>query len=150
MLCLSQILRDDSEAPVKMRCNLTPIRAGGSIPSSGIGSAFRPNISSGVGPAVSVETLAPNSNRNLFVFTSCGQEFGRFGPTEQMCNQTYRNTNVRVTVKDGIQVWSVPKDGRYRIEAKAPAGQQHIQRYAGRGATVAGEFDLALGTKMKV
>lgn len=67
-----------------------------------------------------------------------------------MCNQTYRRSNVRVTVTDGTQFWKVPRNGRYRIEARGPAGQQFRQLNAGRGATVIGEFDIKKDTIIKV
>ena len=134
-----------------MRCNLNvPVIApnGGSI--------FQGNSpvvtnQSSLLPIVPIPmALPPHGNKNLYIFTDCGLSSGRFGPSEEMCNQTYKNTNVKVRVTDGIQRWIVPQSGRYKIEARGPAGQQHLQRYAGRGATVSGEFDLDTGIILKV
>lgn len=89
-------------------------------------------------------------NKNMYQFTSCGQEFGRFGPTGPMCNFTYQFTNVRISVEDGMQIWTVPKTGRYRMVVKAPSGQQFQQSVAGRGAVVRGEFKVRRGVQLKV
>nr|XP_039248504.1 uncharacterized protein LOC120326310 [Styela clava] len=142
------ILQDEGKDPIEMRCQMTTAIAGG-VNNNIIldNKAKNDTRAEQRGTAVA---LQPHGNMNLYIFTDCGQTHGRFGPTEQMCNHTYKNTNLKVTVKDGTQFWIVPKSGRYKIEAKGPAGQQHLQHTAGRGATVSGEFDLKQDNVVKV
>lgn len=52
-----------------------------------------------------------------YLFTPCGAN-GTSGPSQDNCNVEYNNTNVNVTVLsertfNGIQKWTVPKDGFY-------------------------------------
>lgn len=52
-----------------------------------------------------------------YLFTPCGAN-GTSGPSQDNCNGEYNNTNVNVTVLsertfNGIQKWTVPKDGFY-------------------------------------
>ena len=47
------------------------------------------------------------------------------GPTEDMCNATYAGTameDIDFFVKEGMQFFTVPKDGKYKITAVAPGG----------------------------
>lgn len=91
------------------------------------------------------------ANPNLYIFTDCGQKPGRKGPTEQLCNASYTGSNVYVRVSEGMQLWRVPKNGRYRVTVSAPGGSHTVSpKLAGRGITTTAEFKLAGGTQMRV
>ena len=86
-------------------------------------------------------TNAPNS----FVMQTCGAS-GAFGPTQAQCTASYTNSATTVSVVNGIQNWTVPFTGRYRIFAQGAAGASATAGFAGgRGARVQGEFNLTAG-----
>ncbi|KAL0969873.1 hypothetical protein UPYG_G00233580 [Umbra pygmaea] len=65
-----------------------------------------------------------------WAFHTCGA-VGSEGPTPTQCSSSYRNSNVNVTVATrspfkGIQIWSVPKTGVYRITACGAAGGRSV------------------------
>ena len=75
-----------------------------------------------------------------YTFTNAGAT-GTDGPTQSMVNSEYSTTNLAgsVTVNGGIQSWSVPVSGLYKIEAYGAKG---YGPFAGRGAYISGEFNL--------
>lgn len=81
-------------------------------------------------------------------FSNCGQT-GRSGPTTAMCESTYADTPLdgEVTVTSGIQYWTAPRTGTYRIEAWGAEGGTS---YGGRGAFAAGTFELDEGDELKI
>ena len=92
--------------------------------------------------------------QQTWTFTTCG-ETGRTGPDQSMCDTAYGATSLdgAVTVTGGIQAWTVPVSGTYRIEAWGAAGGTQIfdTGFAGgRGAYIAGDFDLAGGETIYV
>ena len=87
-------------------------------------------------------------------FTTAGNT-GRTGPSLTQTLASYDTTaNPWLTdpafydVAAGIQHWTVPSDGHYRIEAAGARGGGS-QRY-GRGAIVAGTFQLTEGDKLEL
>jgi hypothetical protein len=91
-------------------------------------------------------------------FTTCGQT-GRTGPSQSQCNTAYANTTLAsgVTVTNGIQTWTVPRSGIYRVTAWGAEGAvgtydggTHGVGLGGRGAKISGEFALAQGTVLKI
>lgn len=105
-----------------------------------------------------IETVpeAPESDFNSHTFTNCGQE-GRRGPSLVQCQSTYSNTEIMkpeygFNVDRGIQTWTVPDTGIYRIEALGAAGGHQTNGFGqgGRGASIAGEFHLTKGTTLKI
>ena len=53
-----------------------------------------------------------------------------------------------VTLSSGIQLWTVPRNGEYRIEAIGASGgygEDSIIKTGGRGARVIGNFNLTKG-----
>lgn len=91
-------------------------------------------------------------------FTSCGQT-GRAGPSQSACNSAYASTTLAgdVIVSAGVQAWTVPVTGTYRITARGAegavgtyAGGTHAVGLGGLGAEVTGEFMLTSGTVIKV
>ena len=77
------------------------------------------------------------------------------GPTS---TSGYAGTSLdgKVTLSNGIQIWSVPVTGRYIIEAFGASGangtdsNQREWRIGGLGAKMEGTFTLAKGTKLKI
>jgi hypothetical protein len=90
-----------------------------------------------------------------WTFTNCGAT-GANGPTQTQCDAAYTGTSLSgaVSLNAGIQSWSVPASGRYRITAMGaqggdlPGNTQSIP--AGRGALIQGEFDLDAGTPFRI
>ena len=61
-------------------------------------------------------------NNYKYQFTNCGAT-GRLGPTQSQCDASYNGTNVNVTINtQGIQEWTVPVSGSYKITAIGAAG----------------------------
>ncbi|XP_068705713.1 uncharacterized protein [Montipora foliosa] len=87
------------------------------------------------------------------VFTTLGAT-GRLGPTS--LGSFYRNKDHegQVTVVSGIQRWTVPYTGDYRIKAIGAAGgydiQPNSQQYRGRGARMIGTFSLIKGETIQI
>lgn len=149
----------------------TPTAAGGTYnwtftggtPSSGTGaspSAIWTN--SGVYQVslnVTVNGCSSSGSSNIVVvggpynFTTCSQT-GRFGPSQSQCNSAYASTELdgNVTVTNGIQFWTVPATGTYRIETwGAKSGFDNSGgNDAGRGARMRGDFALTQGDVLKI
>jgi hypothetical protein len=87
-----------------------------------------------------------------YSFTPCGA-LGAEGPTQLQVNNTYTlgNTlNGSVTVSgQGIQQFTVPISGIYRIEARGARGY-NASSFGGRGAIMGGDFNLTAGTVLKI
>src|SRR5690606_30470331 len=65
--------------------------------------------------------------------------------SQSQCNNTYGSGVV--TVVGGIQEWTVPYTGTYRIEA---AGASAHMRQGGSGAKMRGDFQLTAGQVIKI
>ncbi len=85
-------------------------------------------------------------------FTNCGAE-GRFGPSTSDITASYSGL---VTGNDGVQIWSIPEGGTWRIEVYGAQGGQNqdFDQYngsvgenksGGKGAKMVGEFDFLGG-----
>ena len=77
-------------------------------------------------------------------FTTCGMT-SRTGPSQSQCNNSYGAGNPlqgQVTVAGGIQAWTVPFSGVFRIEAYGAKGGGGN---GGNGARVRGDFVLKAG-----
>ncbi len=77
-------------------------------------------------------------------FTTCGRT-GATGPSQAQCDAAYAETAVEVAVTGGIQRWTVPFTGDYRIEAVGARGGDHNFGKGGSGARMAGDFRLEKG-----
>ena len=78
------------------------------------------------------------------VFTNLGAS-GRIGPTSLGSHFTGQDHDGQVTLSSGIQQWTVPYTGEYRIEAIGAAGgygKNSNSHYRGRGARMIGTFHL--------
>ena len=91
-------------------------------------------------------------------FTNCGAT-GREGLTLANCTSTYSdswtdNTSYFNVPSDaGIQYWTVPEDGTYRIEAwgaRGGKGTTNGSVYGGSGARMRGDFDLSQGDVIRI
>ena len=83
-------------------------------------------------------------------FTNCGQT-GRSGPSPSQCRSAYTTAwdgnNSYFTVNNGIQEWTVPATGTYRIEAWGAKG---AGTNAGKGIKIKGDFNLSQDAKIKI
>ncbi|XP_028418890.1 ALK tyrosine kinase receptor-like [Dendronephthya gigantea] len=83
-------------------------------------------------------------------FTNLGAS-GRLGPQSVGSEYLSKDNENMVTVKEGIQFWTVPWTGTYEITAVGAAGGK--DKYGlpgGRGANMKGEFDLKKGDVIKI
>ena len=82
------------------------------------------------------------------VFTNLNAS-GRYGPTTLGSHYTGQDHDGQVTLSSGIQQWTVPYTGNYRIEAIGAAGGydtgKESTQYRGRGARMIGTFSLYKG-----
>ena len=71
---------------------------------------------------------------------------GRYGPTSLGSYYAGKDHDGQVALSSGIQQWTVPHTGDYRIEAIGAAGgydkQSYSSQYRGRGARMIGTFRL--------
>ncbi|MFH1723779.1 MAG: thrombospondin type 3 repeat-containing protein, partial [Elusimicrobiota bacterium] len=89
-----------------------------------------------------------------YQFTNCGKA-GKEGPSQAQCDSSYSGTNLqgKVTVAGGIQQWTVPASGKYRVTALGGAGgkQTYSPGYeGGKGASMEGEFELTAGETLYI
>ena len=79
---------------------------------------------------------------------------GRYGPTSLGSHYTGQDHDGQVSLSSGIQQWTVPYTGDYRIEAIGAAGgyDQWINssQYRGRGARMIGTFRLNKGEVIQI
>ncbi|KAJ7337170.1 hypothetical protein OS493_010024 [Desmophyllum pertusum] len=85
---------------------------------------------------------------SLYNFTTLGAT-GRNGPDS---NAGYRGTGLQdVQVKEGMQEWSVPFTGRFRVKAcGASGGKGSNGAVEGRGAKISGHVTLTKGVKLVI
>ena len=88
-----------------------------------------------------------------YTFTNAGAT-GREGPTQSQIDSNYSGTNLedKVTIiTRGIQEWTVPESGTYRIEAwGAKGGSSDENRNGGLGAKLSGNFALNQNSVLKI
>lgn len=86
------------------------------------------------------------------IFTECNGRKHE-GPDQEGCDEEYLDTTLdgEVEVLEGVQKWTVPVTGAYRIEALGAAGRQNTTGYnAGKGARMIGTFDLTKGDELLI
>ena len=88
---------------------------------------------------------------DVYTFTNCSQT-GSTGPSQAQCNTAYSGTllNGKVTVTSGIQEWTVPRTGKYKIEGYGAQGGSGSGKTGGLGAKISGEFSLTAGQVIKI
>lgn len=112
---------------------------------------------SGAWGAVSVAGAGAESGLFPFTshtFTNCGQT-GHTGPSLTQCQSVYtstesagwRNDPLLYAVSGGIQQWTVPEEGIYRLEATGAHGGCDS---GGAPAYLRGEFSLTAGTVLHI
>jgi hypothetical protein len=92
-----------------------------------------------------------------FTFTTGGKT-GRTGPSLAQLRSSYDTTTYPWLLDDdqfsmitnGIQLWTVPATGTYRIEAKGAQGAPTEATAGGRGAIIIGDFSLTAGEKIQI
>ncbi|XP_046711576.1 ALK tyrosine kinase receptor isoform X2 [Silurus meridionalis] len=91
--------------------------------------------------------LLPMLVNSKWFFRTCGAT-GPTGPTPSQCSNSYRKSNVNVSVGTkgalkGIQMWRVPETGLYRITAYGAAGGRSVlNMFRSHGVCIAGDFRL--------
>jgi hypothetical protein len=98
-----------------------------------------------------IESVSMLYSFSSHTFTSAGV-YGRTGPTLTQLRSAYTpswtdDANYLNMTTQGIQEWTAPKTGTYRIEARGAQGGGSI---GGRGATIRGDFSLTSGTIVKI
>ena len=87
------------------------------------------------------------------VFTNLGTS-GRLGPTTLGSHYTGQDHDGQVTLSSGIQQWTVPSTGSFRIEAVGAAGGYDRSstpgQNQGRGARMIGTFSLSKGEIIQI
>ena len=87
------------------------------------------------------------------VFTNLGAS-GRLGPNTLGSHYKGQHHDGQVTLSSGIQQWTVPYTGEYRIEAVGAAGGHDIYstpgQNQGRGARMIGTFNLSKGEIIQI
>ncbi|PFX14873.1 hypothetical protein AWC38_SpisGene20937 [Stylophora pistillata] len=87
------------------------------------------------------------------VFTNLNTS-GRIGPTTLGSNYTGEDHDGQVTLSSGVQQWTIPYTGDYRIKAIAAAGgydgHSNSFQYRGRGARMIGTFRLTKGEVIQI
>jgi hypothetical protein len=83
-----------------------------------------------------------------FTFTSCGVT-GQTGPSQAQCRTAYSTTwdesDANFTVASGIQKWTVPATGNYRITTVGAGGASGASGSGGKGVSLSGTFLLTEG-----
>ena len=115
-------------------------------------------VSGSLGDGLVTITLHPPESPlyefSSHTFTSCGKT-GRYGPTLANCtgSGTYAatswasNTDYFNVITQGIQEWTVPITGLYKIKAY---GADAVNRKGGRGGIIEATFTLGQGEVIKI
>ena len=95
------------------------------------------------------ESPEPQTDFVSHTFTNCGKT-GRYGPSLVNCQNSYNGAEIlkpeyNFSVNNGVQYWTVPSSGSYRIEAYG-AGSS----LGGGGAIMSGTFTLTQSDVLKI
>ncbi|XP_045919324.1 ALK tyrosine kinase receptor-like [Micropterus dolomieu] len=120
------------------------------VVTSTTGLPFRPTIKT-TPPSIGSPLMNPIADYpKKWVFHTCGAA-GPEGPTPTQCLNSYRNSNVNVTVGTrgpfkGFQMWRVQETGTYRITAYGAAGGRSVLAMSrSHGVYITGDFLLRKG-----
>jgi hypothetical protein len=88
-------------------------------------------------------------SQQVYTFTNAGA-IGQTGPSQAQVNAAYNTTTLsgQVTSSNGIQIWTVPVSGLYRIEAAGAQGGG--ANNFGRGAIIKSDILLNAGQVLKI
>jgi hypothetical protein len=89
------------------------------------------------------------SAQTTYTFTNASA-VGKIGPTAPQISAAYLSTNLNgsVTVTGGIQSFTVPTTGPYRIEAYGASGG--TTSISGYGAKISGDYNFTAGTVLSI
>ena len=90
--------------------------------------------------------LSGIAHSQVYELDNCGAT-GRTGPDSGDCN--YGNFSVDIA-GEGIQEWTVPEDGTYRITVAGAQGGEGDNLEGGLGAEIEGEFFLDSGNELRI
>lgn len=101
------------------------------------------------GPSSGLVKMSDFKNKNITYKFNTGGVVGSSGPTlTQM--QGSRPWAIRtITNNQGMQIWQVPRTGRYRVIAAGARGNTR-NSYVGSGAIVRGDFYWTAGQQIKI
>lgn len=90
------------------------------------------------------EEVVPDTPEEIgsFTFETAGA-LGRLGPTQEQLNDFYGASTIQSS--NGIQLWTAPKSGMYRIETYGAQGGESSLAQGGKGAIMTGELNLVQG-----
>jgi hypothetical protein len=100
--------------------------------------------------SLTVESLDAESTE--WLFSNCGAT-GAAGPSQSQCDSAYAGSSLEgtVSISEGIQTWTAPVAGAYRITAVGARGASGDPNFlGGRGAEIAGDFELAAGDVLRL
>jgi hypothetical protein len=98
----------------------------------------------------------------LYLFSNAtftpGGQTGRFGPSLAQARSglsgpeadTWKNNTEFFNTSNGIQLWTVPENGTYRIETWGAQGGTLTGSQGGFGARMRGDFNLSKGEVIKI
>ncbi len=91
------------------------------------------------------------SAQQTYTFTTANAS-GRFGPSQGQVTTAYSSTNLNgsVTCAGGIQSFTVPQTGLYRITATGAQGGNNSIYTGGLGTSMLGEFNLTGGSVLNI
>jgi hypothetical protein len=116
---------------------------GGGSFNAGTNQSNSSGINTGNG-VVTITLITPGP----FEFNNAGNT-GRSGPTQTQIDSSYSGTTLagKVTVTQGIQAWTVPLSGNYKIEAWGAKGGGSN---GGKGAKISGNFTLTANETINI
>ncbi|NVO03994.1 MAG: hypothetical protein HXX09_14960, partial [Bacteroidetes bacterium] len=90
-------------------------------------------------------------SQTVYTFTNAGAT-AQYGPTQAQINTAYTATTLNglVTSNSGVQYWTVPNTGTYKIEAYGAQGGAIGGYSGGLGAKMSGEFSLTAGDVIRI
>jgi hypothetical protein len=90
------------------------------------------------------------SAQTTYTFTNASA-IGNIGPTAPQITAAYLSTNLNgsVTVSSGVQSFTVPTTGPYRISAAGAQGGHSVYN-GGLGSLMVGDFTLTAGQVLKI
>lgn len=107
-----------------------------------------------------IQQIIPVDTSSLYSFSSFtftnATVIGRTGPTQAQLlgaytgSATWTTSSANFTSSAGIQIWTVPADGQYRIKAAGAQGSDPTATKGGRGAIVEAIFTLVKGDKLSI
>lgn len=110
------------------------------------------------GAGVQIALAGTATIPELYAFTShtfstCGRS-GTTGPSLSQCRSAYSTdwdeNGSYFSVSNGIQLWTVPATGTYRITAVGARGGNAQNGTGGRGTSMRGDFSLTEGEQLKI